>query len=74
MKLTGLHFLLTYQCPFECDHCFVWGSPWQSGVMTLADIRNFLQQARDTGNNILITCPLPTSIFLYTGGVCLKHG
>jgi len=49
MKLTGLHFLLTYQCPFECDHCFVWGSPWQSGVMTLADIRNFLQQARDTG-------------------------
>ena len=49
MKLTGLHFLLTYQCTFECDHCFVWGSPWQSGTMTLADIRAYLQQAQDTG-------------------------
>jgi hypothetical protein len=49
MKLTGLHLLLTYQCTFECDHCFVWGSPWQSGTMTLADIRNFLQQAQETG-------------------------
>jgi len=48
MKLTGLHFLLTYQCTFECDHCFVWGSPWQSGTMTLADIRFYLQQAQET--------------------------
>ena len=31
MKLTGLHLLLTYQCVLECDHCFVWGSPWQKG-------------------------------------------
>ena len=38
MKLTGLHLLLTYQCTFECDHCFVWGSPWASGTMTLAQI------------------------------------
>ena len=49
MNLTGLHFLLTYQCTFECDHCFVWGSPWQSGTMTLGDIRLYLQQAEDTG-------------------------
>jgi hypothetical protein len=49
MKLTGLHFLLTYQCNFECDHCFVWGSPRQSGVMTMADIRDALQQAKETG-------------------------
>ena len=27
MKLSGLHFLLTYRCVYECDHCFVWGSP-----------------------------------------------
>ena len=45
MKLTGLHFLLTYQCTMKCDHCFTWGSPWQQGVMTLDDIRNFLRQA-----------------------------
>jgi len=49
MKLSGLHFLLTYQCTFECDHCFAWGSPNQNGVMRLGDIRRFLQQAKETG-------------------------
>jgi hypothetical protein len=49
MKLSGLHFLLTYQCTFECDHCFAWGSPTQNGVMKLSDIRGFLQQAKETG-------------------------
>lgn len=49
MKLSGLHLLLTYQCTFECDHCFVWGSPWQSGTMTLHDIRHTLRQAQDLG-------------------------
>jgi MoaA/NifB/PqqE/SkfB family radical SAM enzyme len=45
MQLTGLHLLLTYQCTLECDHCFVWGSPQQSGVMSLTDIRLILDQA-----------------------------
>jgi hypothetical protein len=49
MKLSGLHLLLTYQCTLECDHCFVWGSPWQSGTLTLPDIRQILQQARELG-------------------------
>ena len=49
MKLSGLHLLLTYQCTFACDHCFVWGSPWQSGVMTLPDIQRILEQAADLG-------------------------
>ena len=49
MKLTGLHFLLSYQCTFECDHCFVWGSPWQSGTMTLALIDLALEQACEAG-------------------------
>lgn len=47
MKLTGLHLLLTYQCNFECDHCFLWGSPWQSGTMTLEQIREILRQAQE---------------------------
>jgi hypothetical protein len=47
MNLNGLHILLTYQCTFECDHCFVWGSPWQSGTLTLEQIENILHQARD---------------------------
>ena len=50
MKLTGLHFLLTYQCNFECDHCFVWGGPWQTGVMTLEQVRNALRQAQELGS------------------------
>jgi MoaA/NifB/PqqE/SkfB family radical SAM enzyme len=50
VKLSGLHLLLTYQCNFECDHCFVWGSPWQSGTMTLQAVRQILQQAADLGS------------------------
>jgi Radical SAM superfamily len=49
MKLTGLHILLTYTCNYECDHCFVWGSPWQTGVFTSERLENALQQACDTG-------------------------
>jgi MoaA/NifB/PqqE/SkfB family radical SAM enzyme len=50
IELNGLHILLTYQCNFECDHCFVWGSPWQNGTLTLAQIRNTLDQACDLGS------------------------
>lgn len=48
MKITGLHFLLTYQCIYECDHCFVWGSPRQTGVMSTEQVQSYLRQARDT--------------------------
>jgi organic radical activating enzyme len=47
MKISGLHFLLTYQCNYECDHCFVWGSPRQTGVMTIEQIQGYLRQTRD---------------------------
>ncbi len=49
MKLSGLHLLLTYQCNFECDHCFVWGSPWQSGTMTGETVTRLLDQAVEHG-------------------------
>jgi len=49
MRLTGLHLLMSYQCTFECDHCFVWGSPQQSGTLTLGHVRDILRQARETG-------------------------
>jgi len=49
VRLTGLHLLLTYQCNYACDHCFVWGSPWQSGTMTLGDVRRILEQALELG-------------------------
>jgi len=50
MLITGLHLLLTYQCTLECDHCFVWGGPWQSGTMTLRDIRKILEQGGELGS------------------------
>lgn len=50
MILKGLHILLTYQCTFECDHCFVWGSPWQQGTLTLSQIDQILMQAVDAGS------------------------
>ena len=49
MKLTGLHILLTYQCNYECDHCFVWGSPRQTGVFTLAQLDQVYRQALEAG-------------------------
>ncbi|SFG93621.1 4Fe-4S single cluster domain-containing protein [Desulfotomaculum arcticum] len=50
MKPTGLHILLTYQCTFECDHCFVWGSPRQSGTLSLKQLREILRQAEAVGS------------------------
>ncbi|MCE9645079.1 MAG: radical SAM protein [Chloroflexi bacterium] len=49
MKLNGLHILLTYQCTLECDHCFVWGSPRQTGTLTLAQLEEILGQAKEAG-------------------------
>jgi hypothetical protein len=47
--LKGVHFLLTYRCDLECDHCFVWGSPRAKGVFTLKQIRNILAEAKKLG-------------------------
>jgi MoaA/NifB/PqqE/SkfB family radical SAM enzyme len=49
MKLEGLHILLTYQCTYECEHCFVWGSPRQTGTLTYEQIELILHQAKETG-------------------------
>lgn len=64
MKLSGLHILLTYQCTYECDHCFVWGSPWQTGTLTLEQIENVLYQAKEAG---------VTSIYFEGGEPFLYH-
>jgi len=37
--LTGIHFLLTYVCTYECDHCFLCCSPNSKGTFTLEQIR-----------------------------------
>lgn len=50
MVITGLHLLQTYQCNFECDHCFVYSSPEAEGVMKISDIRQILNEAKGAGN------------------------
>ncbi len=50
IALRGLHLLLTYQCNFECDHCFVWGGPDQAGTMTVAQMRDIFAQGRELGS------------------------
>lgn len=49
MKLTGLHLLLTYACTYECDHCFVHSSPRAEGTMTLAQVIDVIDQAKQIG-------------------------
>ena len=46
LRLEGVHFLLTYKCDMECDHCFVWGSPKSKGAFTLRQVRNILKEAK----------------------------
>jgi MoaA/NifB/PqqE/SkfB family radical SAM enzyme len=49
MTLSGLHLLVTYGCIYECDHCFVWSSPEQSGTLTIRQVEEILQQTRALG-------------------------
>lgn len=49
MNLSELHLLLTYRCNYSCSHCFVWGSPTQTGTMTTADIRRIFEEAVTLG-------------------------
>ncbi len=43
--LTGLHFILTYTCNFECDHCFLHSSPVSRGTFTISQVDRVLDQA-----------------------------
>jgi hypothetical protein len=43
-SLSGIHFLITYGCSAECDHCFIWGSPRRTAAMTPGQVDGFLQQ------------------------------
>src|SRR4030042_5858760 len=47
--LTGIHFLLTYACNFECDHCFLYCGPHAEGTFTLEQIEAALDQVQQLG-------------------------
>jgi hypothetical protein len=49
MTLTGVHFLLSYQCTHECDHCFVWSGPRAGGTISLEMMTRVLDQAQELG-------------------------
>jgi hypothetical protein len=49
MNLTGLHILLSYTCNYACDHCFVWGSPWQTGTFKSSQLEEVFRQAAELG-------------------------
>jgi len=47
--LTGVHFLLTYACNYECDHCFLYCGPRAKGTFRLAQVREVLDEAEKLG-------------------------
>jgi hypothetical protein len=47
--LSGLHFLLTYVCLYECDHCFLYCGPRSQGTFTLEKLTRSLDQAVEAG-------------------------
>ncbi len=48
-SLTGVHFLITYGCSAECDHCFIWGTPRKQAAMTADSVDAFLDQVVSLG-------------------------
>ena len=44
MKLEGIHFLLTYVCNYECDHCFLYCSPRSYGTFSISQIKEVLKE------------------------------
>jgi len=47
--LTGIHFILTYACNFECDHCFLYCSPKSQGTFTISQVTKVLDEAGKIG-------------------------
>ncbi len=46
MSLKSVHFLLTYACNFECDHCFLYCSPSAQGSFTLDQLEQVFCEIR----------------------------
>jgi Radical SAM superfamily/4Fe-4S single cluster domain len=42
--LTEIHFILSYMCNFECDHCFLYCSPKSQGTFTISQVREVLNE------------------------------
>lgn len=49
IMLKGIHFLLTYACNYECDHCFLYCGPNSKGTFTMDQIGQILNEADKIG-------------------------
>ena len=47
--LQQAHFLLTYACNLECDHCFVYSSPSAEGTFTSDQMKKVMRELRKLG-------------------------
>jgi len=47
--LKGLHFLLTYKCLYECDHCFLYCGPHMEGTFTIDQVEKAIVQGIEAG-------------------------
>ena len=45
--LAGIHFILTYTCNLECDHCFLYCSPEAKGTFTIDQVSRILEEAKE---------------------------
>jgi len=48
--IDGIHFLLSYTCNFECDHCFLFCSPRAKGTFTIGQVDQVLEEAVKIGS------------------------
>jgi len=51
--MTDIHFLLTYTCNFECDHCFLYCGPKSEGTFTIKQIKEVLNEAAKIGTQVI---------------------
>lgn len=46
MTVTAIHFILTYTCTFECDHCFLYCGPQSEGTFSISQIKGVLEEIK----------------------------
>ena len=44
--LKEIHFILTYRCNFECDHCFLYCSPYSQGTFTTGQVKTVIKDTQ----------------------------
>lgn len=62
--ISAIHFLLTYTCPYECDHCFLYCSPRAEGTFTVDQLRRVFAEI-DKMPNVTSVCFEGGEPFLY---------